>query len=243
MQRTALVTGASRGLGAVIARQLAAAGWAVAVNYRSGPEAAEGVVQAIRTGGGTAAAYAADVTEEDQVTELAERASRDLGPVLGLIANATGPQPPAPIEDLTWQIHLDQLRFFVKSPTLLVQAALPTMRQQHFGRVIMIGSDMVDRAKPHWSAYTAAKAAQHGLTRVWAQELGPDGITVNLVAPGWIPVERHAGSDQTAYRSAVPLGRIGTPNDVAGMVTHLASDAAGFVTGQRITVNGGHTVT
>ena len=243
MQRTAVVTGASRGLGAVISQRLAAAGWAVAVNYRSGAEAAETVVRAIRTSGGTATAYAADVTEEDQVTELVDRASRELGPVLGLVANATGPQPPAPIEDLTWQAHLDQLRFFVKSPTLLVQAALPAMRRQHFGRVVMIGSDMVDRAKPHWSAYTAAKAAQNGLTRVWAQELGPDAITVNLVAPGWIPVERHADADPTDYRAEVPLGRMGTPDDVAQLVTYLASDAASFVTGQRITVNGGHTVT
>jgi 3-oxoacyl-[acyl-carrier protein] reductase len=159
-----------------------------------------------------------------------------------VVANATGPQPAVPVAELTWQHHLDQLRFFVLSPTLLVQAALPTMRRLGAGRVIQIGSDTVDRALPGVSAYTAAKAAQIGLTRSWSRELGPDGITVNLVAPGWIPVERHAGADTSRYAADVPLGRMGTPEDVAGLVAYLASDAAAFVTGQQISVNGGHTL-
>ncbi len=162
--------------------------------------------------------------------------------MLAVVANATGPQPPIAVEELTWQAYLDQLMFFVLSPTLLVQAALPAMKEYRHGRVIMIGSDMVDRAKPLWSAYSAAKAAQAGLTKVWARELGPHGITVNLVAPGFIPVERHEGADTESYRSEVPLGRMGTPDDIAGMVGYLASDPAGFVTGQRITVNGAHTL-
>ncbi len=194
----------------------------------------------IRNQGGYARAYRGDATDEADVTALVERAGADLGPVLAVVPNATGPQPPTPVEELSWQVHLDQLTFFVKSPTLLVQAALPTMKEHGFGRVIFIGSDMVDRAKPEWSAYTAAKAAQLGLTKVWSRELGPHGVTVNLVAPGFIPVERHAGADTEDYRRDVPLGRMGTPDDVAGLVGYLASDAAGFVTGQRITVNGAH---
>jgi 3-oxoacyl-[acyl-carrier protein] reductase len=221
---------------------LAGQGWAVAVNYRSGSDSAEQVVAEIRASGGRAAAYPADVTEEADVRRLVRRAGDELGPVLAVVANATGPQPPTPVEELTWQAHLDQLMFFVKSPTLLVQAALPAMKKHRHGRVIMIGSDMVDRAKPGWSAYSAAKAAQVGLTKVWARELGPYGVTVNLVAPGFIPVERHTGADTGAYRSEVPLGRMGTPDDIAGLVGYLASDAAGFVTGQRITVNGAHTL-
>ena len=138
----------------------------------------------IRASGGRAAAYLADVTEEEEVRQLIDRAGADLGPVLAVVANATGPQPPIAVEELTWQAYLDQLTFFVLSPTLLVQAALPAMKEYRHGRVIMIGSDMVDRAKPLWSAYSAAKAAQAGLTKVWARELGPYGITVNLVAPG-----------------------------------------------------------
>ncbi len=241
--RTALVTGASRGLGAVIARHLAADGWTVAVNYHVDSDGAQRVVQEIVQAGGTAGAFRADVTDEAAVGALVQRVTQELGPVLAVVANATGPQPVVALPDLTWQDHLDQLTFFVKSPTLLAQAALPSMRDQHFGRLVLIGSDMVDRAVPGWSAYAAAKAAEAELVKIWARELGPYGITVNLVAPGWIPVERHAGADTSDYLTDVPVGRIGTPEDIAGLVSYLASERAGFVTAQRISVNGGHTIT
>lgn len=241
-RRVALITVSSRGLGAIIARRLAADGWAVAVNHRANPELAEQVVAAIRAAGGVAAAYAADVTDPDAVAAYVAEAERDLGEVEVVVANATGPQPSVAIEDLTWQHHLDQLKFFVLSPTLLVQAALPSMKRLGRGRVIQIGSDMFDRALPKSSAYVAAKGAQLGLTRSWSRELGPLGITVNLVAPGWIPVERHEGADSSGYVADVPLGRMGTPEDIAATVSYLASDQASFVTGQRISVNGGHTL-
>ena len=240
--RVAIVTGASRGLGAHLAHRLAADGWAVAVNYRSGRAAAEGVVDEIRHAGGVAEAFGADVVDESAVTALVAEVASRLGPVGAVVANATGAQPEIGVEELTWRAHLDQLEFFVKSPTLLVQAALPGMRSLGGGRVILIGSDLADRAAPRMSAYVAAKNAQVGLTKVWAKELGPDNITVNLVKPGWIPVERHDGLDTSAYTADVPLRRMGTPEDVAATVAFLASDAAGFVTGQRISVNGGHVI-
>ncbi len=240
--RVAVVTGASRGLGAFISDHLAAAGWSVAVNFRSGEAQAQQVVERIVAAGGRATAIGADVTDEAGVRQLVAAATEQLGPVTAVVANATGPQPEALVEDLTWQAHLDQLEFFVKSPTLLVQAALPSMRTAGGGRVILIGSDLADRAAPGWSAYVAAKNAQIGLTKVWAKELGPDQVTVNLVQPGWIPVERHDGSDTSAYAAEVPLRRMGEPADIAAMVAFLASDAAKFVTGQKITVNGGHVI-
>lgn len=236
----ALVSGASRGLGAAIAVRMAAEGWAVAVNYHRGRAAAEAVVGVIRQAGGVADLFAADVTDEQSVNQLFEEVARRLGPVTALVANATGPQPEVALKELTWQTYLDQLEFFVKSPTLLVQAALPTMQATGDGRVILIGSDLADRAAPLTSAYAAAKNAQVGLTKVWAKELGAHGITVNLVQPGWIPVERHHGIDTAAYVAEVPLRRMGTPDDVAATVAHLASEAGAFITGQRITINGGH---
>jgi 3-oxoacyl-[acyl-carrier protein] reductase len=236
----AVVSGASRGLGASIALRLAADGWQVAVNYRHGRADAESVVAKIQEAGGIAGAFGADVVDEQGVADLFQGVRRALGPVTAVIANATGAQPEMRLEELTWETHLEQLEFFVKSPTLLVQAALPSMRASGGGRVVLIGSDLAERAAPGASAYVAAKNAQVGLTKVWAKELGPDGITVNLVQPGWIPVERHAGIDTHAYAAEVPLRRMGTPEDVAAMVAHLASDAGGFITGQRFTVNGGH---
>ncbi|MDP4508002.1 SDR family NAD(P)-dependent oxidoreductase [Nonomuraea turcica] len=240
MTLVALVTGASRGLGAVIASRLAADGLAVAVNAGKDADGVQQVVDAIRAAGGVAEGFLADITDESGVAGLVERIAGRLGPVDVLVANATGPQPLIPMEDLTWEAHLDQLRFFVKSPTLLVQAVLPGMRERGGGRVIQIGSDVVDRNLPGMSAYIAAKGAQHALTEAWARELGPYGVTVNVVAPGWIPVERHAGLDQSGYLEEVPLRRMGTPEDVAAAVSFLASDGGAFITGQRVTVNGGH---
>jgi 3-oxoacyl-[acyl-carrier protein] reductase len=234
-----LVTGASRGLGAAIARRLGATGWAVAVGYHSDAARADAVVADIEAAGGRALAVPGDVTHEAAVQRLVAAAG-ELGPVTAVVANATGPQPNASLPDLTWQAYLDQLTFFVLSPTLLVQATLPAMRAAGGGRVVLIGSDVVDRNLPGTSAYTAAKSAQLGLVKIWAKELGPERVTVNAVSPGWIPVERHAGADTSAYEEQVPLGRMGVPADVAGAVAYLLSDGAAFVTGQTLTVNGGH---
>lgn len=240
-----LVTGASRGLGAALAAGLAADGYAVAVNYAHDTRSASDVVDRIRAAGGQAVLAPFDVTDQAAVQAGLAAIRSDLGPVDVIVNNATGPQPPARIEDQSWALYLAQLDFFVKAPLLLLQAALPDWRARKVGRVINIGSEQVDIAAPESAHYVAAKAAMLGLTRSWARELGPEGITVNLVEPGWIPVERHgdlAEGDFDDYRRLVPLGRMGVPDDLVGLVSLLASERASFITGQRFAVNGGRTL-
>jgi 3-oxoacyl-[acyl-carrier protein] reductase len=241
-QRVALVTGSSRGLGAAIARRLARDGLAVAVNGRGGDAQVHEVARGIAADGGTAGGFVADVTDERAVAGLVAAVSARLGVVEVLVLNATGPQPEAPLSDVSWQDHLTQLGFFVKSPVLLGRALLAGMRARQSGRIIQIDSEVADRPPPGRSAYATAKSAQIGLTRSWARELAPCGITVNTVAPGFIPVERHAGVTpqiRNAYLASVPAGRMGTPDDIAHAVSFLASPGAGFITGQRIVVDGG----
>lgn len=241
-RRVSLVTGSSRGLGSAIARRLARDGLAVAVNGLHDHELANEVVGAIRDEGGVADAFAADVTDERQVAELVAAVAARLGPVDVLVLNATGPQPEAPLDEVGWEEHLAQLEFFVKSPVLLGRAVLPGMRARRYGRIVQVDSEVVDRPPPGRSAYATAKSAQIGLTRSWARELAPLGITVNTVAPGFVPVERHADVTEEirrAYVASVPAGRFGTSDEIADAVSFFASEASGFVTGQRLVVDGG----
>jgi 3-oxoacyl-[acyl-carrier protein] reductase len=244
-RRVALVTGSSRGLGHAIARRLARDGYAVAVNGLAGDDGLAEVAAAIGAEGGTAGAFPGDVTDERQVGALVAAIGERLGPLDVLVLNATGPQPEAPLAEVGWAEHLAQLDFFVRSPVLLGRAVLPGMRERRYGRIVHIDSEVADRPPVGRSAYAVAKGAQITLSRSWAHELAPYGITVNTVAPGFIPVERHAtvpGAVRDAYAATVPAGRIGTPDDIAHVVSFLASAGAGFVTGQRILVDGGRSL-
>jgi 3-oxoacyl-[acyl-carrier protein] reductase len=243
--RVALVTGASRGLGAAIARALAEDGAKVAVNFFAGADKANAVVTSIRKAGGVAQAFGADVRDEGQVDRLSREVAQSLGPIDILVVNATGEQPMLPIEEIDWRTCLDQLEFFVKSPLLLVKATLAGMKARKYGRIIQIGSEVFEAGLGRFSNYVSAKGAQLGLTRSWARELGPWGITVNSVSPGWIPTERHADIPdhvKEEYASRTPLKRLGLPEEVGKTVVFLASDAGAFITGQKISVNGGNTV-
>jgi 3-oxoacyl-[acyl-carrier protein] reductase len=242
--RVALVTGASRGLGAAIAQALAQRGAKVAINCFASVEKAEALAGGIQKAGGIAQVFRGDVRDEAQVQKLVSDVQRALGPIDILVVNATGPQPMVPLEETTWQSCLDQLEFFVKSPLLLAKAVVGGMKERKWGRIIQIGSEVFETGLGRFSDYVAAKGAQLGLTRSWARELGPWGITVNIVSPGWIPTERHEGIPAVSmeeYASHTALKRMGKPRDVADAVAYLASDGAGFVTGQKISVNGGNT--
>lgn len=235
------MTGAGRGLGAGIARKLATDGWYVAVNDLN-EQAAAAVADDIRAAGKNAAPFPADVTDEAAVSDLVERIAVTLGPVTAVVVSASGPQPVTPLEALSWPELLRHLEFFAKSPLLLAQAVVPGMKAAGTGRIIHIGSDLFERGEYGWSAYMAGKGAMLGLTRGWARELGPCGITVNLVAPGWIPVERHGRLTpevESAWQAQQAVKRMGTPADVAATVAFLASDEASFISGERVAVNGG----
>lgn len=240
-QGAALVTGAGGGLGAAIARRLAREGWPVVVNDIDGL-AAHAVADAIGRDGGRALTVVADATDEGAVVDMVSTTRPQLGPVLVTVANASGPQGEVRVDELSWDYLLGHLEFFAKSPLALLKAALPDMRAAGWGRMVHVGSDLFDRGALGWSAYMAGKGALVGLTRGWAMELAGDGITVNLVVPGWIPVRRHgeittAAEQQWFARQPVP--RWGAPEDVADAVAYLVSDGAGFVTGQQLVVNGG----
>src|ERR1700735_3730663 len=243
--RTALVTGASRGLGAAIALELGARGAKVAVNYFAKRDRAEQVCAQIKQQGGEAAAFYADVRQEADVVKMIQAINQTYQQIDIAVMNATGPQPFLTIEEQTWERYLDQLEFFVKSPLLILKQVVAGMKSRSYGRIIQIESEVFELGNPMFANYVAAKGAQLGQTRSWARELGPTGITVNLVAPGWIPTERHvnvAHAETDAYTERVPMKHMGTAEDVANTVAFLSSDAGRFITGQKISVNGGNTL-
>ena len=244
--RVALITGASKGLGKAMAFGLGRAGAKVAINYANSREHADRTFREFRDAGLHGMLVRADVTDEAEVARMCSEIEAELGPVDIAVYNATGPQPLKPIEEYDWAFYQEMYDFFVKSPFLITRRVLPHMKKQRWGRIINITSEVFRRGTHPFSAYVAAKGAQTGWTRAMAGELAPWGITVNAVAPGWIPVERHANDPEEmkeGYRKLIPMGHFGIPSDIAGAVTFLASDAARFVTAADIPVNGGMTVT
>ncbi|MCG6940970.1 MAG: SDR family oxidoreductase [Thiohalocapsa sp.] len=243
--RVALISGASAGLGRAIALGLARDGMRVGINYAHDAGRAGQVLAEVEAAGGTGMLLKADVREPAAVDELYRQIADRLGPVAVLVLNASGPHPQVPFEEQPWAIYQAALDDFVKAPYLLTRACLPAMKAARWGRIVTIGSDVCFRTVNHYSAYVTAKSALLGFTRSMATELAPFGITVNTVAPGWVPVERHFAEPDFARKKAayetgrVPMGRVGEPADIVAAVRYFAAADAGFATGQYLCVNGG----
>jgi 3-oxoacyl-[acyl-carrier protein] reductase len=242
--RVALVTGSSTGLGKATARCLGRAGAKVAVNYANSASRGEATLAELRADGIEAEIFRGDVTNEEEIDRMITAIEGSLGPVDIAVVNATPAQPLKPIEDYDWDFYQQMLDFFVKSPYLLARRLLPGMKARRHGRLINITSEVFHLGVAPFSAYVAAKGGQTGWSRSMCHELAPFGITVNMIAPGWIPVERHESdpqADKDAYFGTIPLGRWGKPEEVGWAAVYLASVEAAFVTGQTIAVNGGRT--
>lgn len=240
----ALVTGSSTGLGKGILFRLADAGAKVVMNYAHNQERAEAAFAELQAAGGDGLLIRASAVDEGEVARMVAEAEKALGTVDIVVPNATPDQPMLPIEEYDWGFYQQMLDYFVKSPYLLARATLPGMKARGWGRIVNIGSEVFPASFGNFSAYVAAKGGQIGWTRSMATELGPDGITVNVVNPGWIPTERHAGDPQEAkdaYCNTTPMKRWGTAEEVGDAVVYFASPQAGFVSGQTLNVNGART--
>lgn len=235
----ALVTGASRGIGAASARALAAEGWPLAVNYRSDAAGAERVAAEIGEQGGRAVALQADVGDPGQVRSLFEAAERALGPVLCLVNNAgtRADGLAAQISDEDWRAVLDANLAGAFHTT---RAALGPMLRARFGRIVNVASVVGPRANPGQANYAASKAGLIGMTRTVAAEVARRGVTVNAVAPGLVQTRLTEGvAAANGMLERIPARRPGTPEEVAACVRFLASEEAAYVTGTTLTVDGG----
>lgn len=234
----ALVTGASRGIGAAIAKALAADGWPVGVNYRSDKEAADKVVAEIESDGGKAVALGGDVADPGAADELFKSVESHFdAPVLVLVNNAGIAR-----DDLTPSLDDDQWSAVIDTDLTaafrLTRRALKSMMRARSGRIVNISSVVALRANPGQSNYAAAKAGLIAFTKTAAVEVARRGVTVNAVAPGWIETEMTAGVSDDLLK-AVPARRAGKPEEVAACVRFLVSEEAGYVTGAVLSVDGG----
>jgi 3-oxoacyl-[acyl-carrier protein] reductase len=236
--QVALVTGASRGIGAAIARRLAADGAAAAVHCRAERVAADAVVAAIRAAGGRAEAFEADLADPARVPALFDAVETGLGRVDILVNNA-GVLRPTPMGAAeTAAIDL-LLAVNVRAPLLLASEFVRRRGGARGGRIVHVGSGAGHRAFPGHAGYSAAKAALEGMARSMAAELGPRGITVNTVAPGATATDMLTDAVAARLVPQTALGRVGRPEDIAALVAFLASPDGEWVTGQVLDANGG----
>jgi NAD(P)-dependent dehydrogenase (short-subunit alcohol dehydrogenase family) len=243
MDRVAVITGASRGVGAATARLLAQRGFRVAVNYRSSTEEADDVVETISAAGGEAWAIRADVTDPDAVTSLFSETERRWGRVDVLVHNALIPYDVTTFADLSWEQLGGKLDRELRAAFLVTKAVVPGMISRSFGRLIYMTTILSRRPREGMITIGTAKAAMDQFVRYVALELAPHGITANLVSPATV-------ADATAEKlmtpekmrslgAANPMGRLVTPEEVAHTIAFVASEDSGFITGHCMEVNGG----
>lgn len=245
-RRTILVTGAASGIGAAVCRTLAGTGTAILLHTRRNQDAAEAVAAQVRAAGGLAEVALGDLAEPDRAASLVGACVKHFGRLDVLISNAgfADRTPLASLTDAALRASTEAIQgaFF-----RLCHAALPHLRVASHGRVIAVSSFVAHAFRPDVTAFPASAAAKAGLealVRALAVEAGPDGITVNAVVPGFIQKDSgaHRAIDPSvlaAQTARIPLRRIGLPSDVAAAVAFLASEQAGYITGQAVHVNGG----
>jgi 3-oxoacyl-[acyl-carrier protein] reductase len=239
----ALITGASSGIGAATARLLAARGMRVVVNYLHSEAAAKEVVADIEAPGGQAVAVQADVREPAAVATMLDQVRQAWGDVDVLVHNALTPYAIKPFQDMTWDELGGKVDDEMRAAFTVTKAVLPGMTERRSGRIIYLGTGLSRRPREGMIALGTAKAALTQFARYLAQELGPLGITVNVVEPGPVAETRisHVLDGEQAQRqiAATPLGRLALPSDVARAVAFYAGEDSAFMTGTTAAVNGG----
>jgi 2-hydroxycyclohexanecarboxyl-CoA dehydrogenase len=242
--RVAIVTGGAAGIGLAIAERLAQDGFKVAILDVVGG-AAEQAAESIVSAGGVARGYQADVSDREQVDAALAAARSDLGSLAAVVANAAV-APQQPFLDMTLDQWNRTLAINLTGTFNVVQSALPDLVNAGWGRVVLISSSSAQRGAPKMAHYAASKGGQMALTKALAVEFAKSGVTVNTVAPSSIDTpsvqkKRDAGTMPSVGDMAkfIPVGRMGTGEDIAAAVAYLVSDEASYVTGQTISVNGG----
>jgi 3-oxoacyl-[acyl-carrier protein] reductase len=240
--KVALITGASRGIGRAAALYLARAGCNILVHYWQNRLAAVGTVNAVRKCGVAAESFATDIARREQVEDLVEFTLKKFN-AIDILVNNAGIWEEAAIQEMAEEQLRRTLETNINGVFYAITAVAPHMIERQAGNIINISSTAGQRGEPFHSHYAASKGAIISLTKSLAAELAPHHIRVNCVAPGWVDTDMSrpslAGADAKAILDQIPLGRVGTPEEIAGCVLFLASELSGFVTGEILNANGG----
>lgn len=240
--RVALVTGASRGIGAAAAKRLAQAGASVIINYHQNRAAAEKVLEAVKSAGGRGLLFQADVTRKEQVEAMARAAREAFGAVDVLVNNAYFPFEVGPLHELSWESFHRAVEHELGALHHCLHACLPGMKEKKSGRIIVVSTRLAQQPLPKMGAYAAAKSALESMANTMAIELGPLGIAVNVVTPAFTLTDASMIMPE-AFRERVketrPLKKHLYPEDVAGAIAFLAGDEASMMTGSHILITGG----
>ncbi len=240
--KVALVTGASRGIGAAAARDLADHDAAVVINYLHSEDKAEALKESIIAAGGRAIAVQADVRDRGAVDRMVARTEKELGPVDILVNNANIDFPMQPFTELSWPDVEAKLTGEIGAMVHCCQAVIPGMAAKKYGKIILISSSLSREPGFGFGAHCAAKAAMDSLARTMAQEMGPAGIYINVIGPGLTRTDATAGLPPEVFSHTAehtPLLRVAEPGDIAGVIMFLASEMSDHITGQYLPVNGG----